>query len=250
MVDSLARLSLRHYALNEYQKKQEISLKVMSMNGVVILVSGKIDCSIDGMRHIISMGDVIKLSENQCLSGTVLQTAKIAIVDFTNDEMMSLPILFHIDIQRDFITMLTKLKYSWLQADNNHHLESTGLFLQILAYLDSHNVENSSHYIKQIKKYIIDHFNEKITIKRMAQDLGVNRVYCGAIFKKEVGMTINNYINEVRIKEAAAMLIHSERANLTEISKACGFKNLSYFSRLFKEYTNVSPSQYHQVVQV
>lgn len=244
------RFSLRHYTLSKYRKNQEINFRALTMNSIVVVLTGKIACLINGSRRILTKGDTVTLSNSQRLSGVVLQTAQLAIADFVATETLSLPTLFHTDISSDFTILLNKLKDSWLQTDANHQLEATGLFLQMLAYLNGAGTETSSRYIRQIKQYINKHFNEKITIKKMAQDIGISRVYCGAVFKKEVGTTINNYINEVRIKEAATLLTHNDQASLTAIAKACGFKNLSYFSRLFKEYTNVAPSRYQQLISI
>jgi AraC-like DNA-binding protein len=66
-------------------------------------------------------------------------------------------------------------------------------------------------------------------------------------FREAFDTTILNYINELRIREAKEYLSRGE-SSITEISDALGFTSVHYFCRLFKQYTNQSPTEYAKSV--
>ena len=68
-------------------------------------------------------------------------------------------------------------------------------------------------------------------------------------FKKEFGMTITEYILQKRMKKAAQMLSNDGDISIKEVSEACGFADIEYFSRSFKQYYGASPSTYRKQVR-
>ena len=65
------------------------------------------------------------------------------------------------------------------------------------------------------------------------------------LFKQETGMTMKNYINDVRIREAKRMLSDGY-AKIYEISEACGYQTSQYFSRVFQKKFGVLPGEYRK----
>ncbi|WP_264080463.1 helix-turn-helix domain-containing protein [Paraphotobacterium marinum] len=62
-------------------------------------------------------------------------------------------------------------------------------------------------------------------------------------FKKNMGQTISNYINQVRIGKVCSLLIRTDRP-IDIIIQSCGFNNQSNFNRLFKKYKFISPKDF------
>jgi AraC-like DNA-binding protein len=65
------------------------------------------------------------------------------------------------------------------------------------------------------------------------------------LIKKWTGMTFVNILNEIRVAHATKMLINSTDT-ISEIAYQCGFNNLSYFNKIFKEKKKVGPKQYRK----
>ena len=65
------------------------------------------------------------------------------------------------------------------------------------------------------------------------------------LFKKYMNMTINDYVIELRMKHAA-YLLRDTYMNVNEAADYLGFSSVSYFSRVFKKYYGVSPSEYSE----
>ena len=60
-------------------------------------------------------------------------------------------------------------------------------------------------------------------------------------------MTLTDYVNRTRIKRAI-YLLNTEDMPIREIAQWCGIPNLSYFTRIFKKETNMTPSQYREMI--
>lgn len=94
-------------------------------------------------------------------------------------------------------------------------------------------------------KYIDTHFKENITLDLLAQKVAYSRCYFSSIFKKCMGMSIWDYICIKRIEEALTM-IKTTNKTITNIALDCGFNNAVNFNKIFKKYTNVSPSTFRK----
>ena len=110
--------------------------------------------------------------------------------------------------------------------------------------LDANNKElQADPKIFEIYKYINENFRENINLNELCFIYSTNKTTLCSSFKKTFGITIINYINTLKIKEAKR-LIREGNLNLTEISEKLGFSSIHYFSRLFKKYEYKAPSDY------
>jgi YesN/AraC family two-component response regulator len=82
---------------------------------------------------------------------------------------------------------------------------------------------------------------------RICNELNYSRTYLSKIFKAATGYTILDYIILSKIREAKK-LIREERYNFTQISDLLAFNNPHYFSAVFKNFTNMTPSDYKNSV--
>lgn len=99
--------------------------------------------------------------------------------------------------------------------------------------------------IKTALTYIQDNYKDKIYIRDLAQLLNMNEQYFCRFFKKTIGRSPMDYVNEYRIKHAVRLL---EETNMpvTEICLECGFNNFGNFIREFRKIKNITPLQYRR----
>jgi len=90
--------------------------------------------------------------------------------------------------------------------------------------------------------YLNKHYTETETIQTLAQRVGLNTTKLKAIFKKECGSTIFEYVHQLRMKKAL-MLLCDTRMSISEVAQEVGYKSLSAFSAAFRKTTGVTPSQ-------
>ncbi|MBR5449083.1 MAG: PocR ligand-binding domain-containing protein [Clostridia bacterium] len=93
------------------------------------------------------------------------------------------------------------------------------------------------------KKYIYDNYRTKFGIKEICQSIGCSKSTLITAFKRDVGMTVNDYITEVRLGEAMRMLLAGGQT-IGEIALATGFSDQSYFSKVFSSKYGMPPSEY------
>ena len=91
--------------------------------------------------------------------------------------------------------------------------------------------------------YINAHYSENISIESIAAELHISPSHLMHLFKEVMGKTINESITEYRM-QAAQLMLRNSNFNVAEISERSGYKNAKYFTRVFKRYTGMTPSEY------
>lgn len=98
----------------------------------------------------------------------------------------------------------------------------------------------SNKLICDILIYINNNITNKITIDELQDKFFYNKFYIVKLFKQEIGMTIIQYINSIRIYNSI-LQIKNTNYSLTNIAIRNGFYSLEYFSESFKQITKLSP---------
>ncbi|MBE6600471.1 MAG: helix-turn-helix transcriptional regulator [Ruminococcaceae bacterium] len=93
--------------------------------------------------------------------------------------------------------------------------------------------------------YIHEHYREPLTNELLGEHFGFHKNYISVIVKEYTGMPLHKYLNHVRISHALDMLNDSD-APIAEIAEKCGFCDIYYFSRYFKQAVGVSPTEYRR----
>lgn len=106
--------------------------------------------------------------------------------------------------------------------------------------------DSSEQVLAEIKNYIDEHFNEKISLDDIADNFFINKFYMIRLFKSRYGDTIINYQIGQRINNAKRLLRFSDMS-MEEIGFECGFEDANYFSRSFKKVEGESPSTYRKI---
>ncbi len=137
--------------------------------------------------------------------------------------------------------LLTVYPPSHLSA-TYHSREKCANMLNFMLYelLDVASLKCSNEHVVKILNYIEEHITEKLTLQVMCSYVNLSREYTSYIFKKEMGKTLTDYVNERKMLLAKELILNGEMS-LTDISTYLGFDNYNYFSRLFKQYLGITP---------
>lgn len=93
--------------------------------------------------------------------------------------------------------------------------------------------------------YIIENCNQELSLESVADYIGFSACYFSRIFKQATSYNFVEYLTLQRVKRAQALLVDSNLA-ITEISYQSGFKSISTFNRVFKQYRSCSPREYRK----
>ena len=100
--------------------------------------------------------------------------------------------------------------------------------------------------IKTVLSYITDHYHEKLYVQDLASQVNMNEQYFCRFFKRSIGKTPIDYINDYRLNKVIRLLETGD-AQITEIYLECRFNNMGNFQRLFKRKTGITPLQYRKL---
>ncbi len=92
-------------------------------------------------------------------------------------------------------------------------------------------------------EYIKKNYMNKISLTEVAQVSNISASYFSKIFKEEMGTNFNNYLNEVRVNMSKRLLI-DDSIPLVDVAFMSGFEDQSYYSKVFKKITGISPGKY------
>lgn len=101
----------------------------------------------------------------------------------------------------------------------------------------------ASRTLQPVIEYINKNFASLDGINEIAAECFLNKSYLCRLFKKETGMTLTQYINNVRIQQACGLISDTE-LDMTEIALRCGFSSAPYFSSVFKAEVKCTPSEF------
>lgn len=96
--------------------------------------------------------------------------------------------------------------------------------------------------IQTILLYCSEHYNEDISLEKIAENTHMSKYYISHIFSKEIGISMPEYINTLRIRDAEILLNNGEMS-ITEVAFAVGFNSLRSFNRHFFAQTGKTPRQ-------
>ncbi len=104
---------------------------------------------------------------------------------------------------------------------------------------------NLSPVVNRAIQYINENYAASVSIKEFCSKFDMNAAYLGYLFKNETGVFFNDYVSQIRIKNAT-WLLENTNNKISDIAKKVGFSNVSYFIKCFRKQTGLSPVKYHQ----
>ncbi|MEG2667459.1 MAG: response regulator [Lachnospiraceae bacterium] len=100
--------------------------------------------------------------------------------------------------------------------------------------------------VREAKKYMEQHYGEKIVLEDIALLVDLNPVYFSVLFKKEIGVNFSTYLTNIRM-EAAKELIRAGNETIAAIAEQVGYKDARYFSQTFTKIVGVKPALYRRL---
>jgi AraC-like DNA-binding protein/ligand-binding sensor protein len=97
--------------------------------------------------------------------------------------------------------------------------------------------------LRKAERYIRENYIRKISLQEIAKISGLSAPYFSTIFREEMGENLSAYLNRLRVERAGRLLTETDMS-LSDISGSCGFEDQSWFSKIFKSYTGMSPGKY------
>jgi len=123
-----------------------------------------------------------------------------------------------------------------------HYLVKEGVSRQSIEPPPPHSVAKQD-YVRRVIAIIEERYGQRLLVSDIAEELNINRKYLSKTFKEEIGVSIKHFILQYRMDVAAARIRRSDM-NIKEIANEVGFDDPLYFSKFFKKWFGVTPSEY------
>lgn len=137
------------------------------------------------------------------------------------------------ELEKTVVNLYKKIVNDRKQIDTN--IKEVGVMLK---------KGDKSKYVMEAIDYIANHYNDrKMSVDTIGESLGISGGHLSHIFKKETDYTIMPYITQYRI-HAAMNLLCDCRYKVYEVAELVGYRDITYFSSMFKKMVGVSPSEY------
>lgn len=147
--------------------------------------------------------------------------------------------------------ILTRLKLTLSQFQtmrSSEEIESlvTHQLMLLEEAWNEHEGEGGRKAIRLVKQHIHQDHGHDLTINRLAAKVFLSPSHLQALFKKETGQTINEFITSVRI-EHAKQLLRDPAIKIYEVAGLVGYQDTYYFSKVFRKQIGMNPSEYKEI---
>lgn len=102
---------------------------------------------------------------------------------------------------------------------------------------------NKKYVVEQLVNYFEDHYNEKISLDQIAENMYLSPFYISKIFKSETGDTPIRHLINIRLEKAKELLESDRCGSIQEVAAMVGYDDAYHFSKLFKKHYGISPSK-------
>ena len=143
---------------------------------------------------------------------------------------------------KDYI--LKPVKYEELGEVIDHiRMEQFHVAVDNKAPLKEEIKNEDSKIIFRFIAYIQEHLVEDISLQKLSQEFHMNPAYISQLFKNETGINYHSYLTRLRINKSKTLLTTTDKS-ISEIASAVGFSDYRVFTKMFKNYMSMTPSQY------
>lgn len=224
---------------------------------------GELLTTIDGVSYHLKQGDLIFYAPMQFHTQSTFEKISSSYLtinfkmNFNHADLLCNKIF---SLKRDSYFIVTRL----IEELSNDNLYSDDLSLcylkqliiQMLRLDNSHFHSKPTTHMQQtyenellndILLYIDDNIYEKISVSTLCDHFCISTSMLHSLFRKNMNNTAKNYINELKLSKSKE-LIRNSTHTLSEISEMLGFSSIHYFSKKFKSYFNISPTEYSKSI--
>ena len=147
----------------------------------------------------------------------------------------------------DRVSSQVARKIEQLDYNTNISLFSREIVRKYCILVRNYSLAHYSEHVRDTITLITADLASDLNLKTIAKTLNVNPSYLSSLFKKEVGVTLTEYVTSKRI-EHAVFLLNSTSMQISTIALYCGITDVQYFSKIFKKQIGKSPSEYRKMI--
>lgn len=255
------------YRLDKWHPRYKMAFHWHGFTELIHVIKGELSITLDNKNFSAKSGDVLfvnsevihgatpKNCEYECLvfNPAFLKTGNVQ-CDLFIDDLLSrhfcLPERIEDEETKAVVCALMQTMY---EQKKGYTFQALGLTMQFFGLMQQKGLFAREEYatkdaakiykLKKVLKFIRDNFASEITLDDMAREADLSTKYFCSFFKNMTGTTPVKYLLTYRIERAARKLLGTDMS-ITQIAYDCGFNDLSYFIKTFKEIKKITPKAY------
>lgn len=246
-----------YFAHRKCTKDWSIDDQIIDYHDLTYIYAGAATYYVDGVAHPVKAGDLLYIPSGKRRSAFTdpENLMKMYALNFnwiSNEHIDAEFVLPFSTVTKvghiqEIIGLYDSLAQIWSAREHCYRLSARSLCTLILSIFIKrivfHDLElTSDARIKEVKSFLTKHYDKKMTMEEIAAHVNLNPVYLGALFKKSEGYSIKDYLNRIRINNVEGILMR-EHCTITEAALRCGFSDVYYFSRVYRNLKGVAPSR-------
>ncbi len=238
---------LLHFCNISVKKSHEMPDTMIRFYDLTFVMKGRLLYYINGEKCEIGKNDAILLPPGTLRSRVGLdEEVSYASFNFQLNEGVTLPDRLFLSnvVTEEIRTLLSAFSQTHISPLYHSEQKAQNLLNYILfEILDVLYYESNDKNVSTIIRFIDEHMGERITLSMISDHVHLSREYIAFLFKRELGKTVIEYINERKMLIAKDMIQNGSML-LSEIADRLGYENYGYFSRCFKKHFNTSPKSF------
>ncbi|WP_083677740.1 helix-turn-helix domain-containing protein [Paenibacillus sp. FSL R7-0337] len=230
----------------------EIVSSPIDFHDLTFIVEGKAVYSINGEQFPVEAGDILYVPSGSIREAHTFAEAPIHSYAFNffwegADNPVHLPFAA---VTRGWMTKeiledIREFSHIWMGSQPLFRMKARAIFQLIIYRLLNIAYHQKAPLldprIHKVMAYIMDHYSEEVTIRDLAEGIGLSPVYLGKLFKQNTGYTCKEFLNKIRVNNAE-MILSAGGFNVSEVAEHCGYHDVAYFSNVFKSLKGYPPS--------
>lgn len=235
----------------------------ININVLVLVMEGKAVYHIEGKRMVVEKGDLLVLPSSISRAGENHESGphqKYTILFTCDEEAALLPYLGSgkqtLIKPRNFESLRRRFEklFGEMRGGKSFRMFICQGILQELLGLIARELEQPEmapmkiKYAQTIQNYLVQHYREPLEIRQLAQLIDRSENYTISVYKEVTGHSPIKYLHRLRIMEAGYLLLNT-KTTVADVSQYLGYYDTSYFFRMFKQLTSLSPTEFIAIGQ-
>lgn len=245
-------IMLRSFILYERYQNDSEQLLCDKKADLISFSEEEIRIIIDELLHAIEINDKPLIRKNtKALYRIIMDKSNdtnviIRYTQYLLHRMMGLAYEKDVDFNQELIKKYTYDIVFSSKSNHGNELKFQQCAEYFSDFLTRFRKDTSKGSIDMIEEDINENYAENISLKSLGEKYHFNSAYLGQLFKKRYGCCFKDYLNKVRIRKAAEMMISSDK-RVYEIAVDVGYKNQEYFINKFEEIYGVTPGKFRKI---
>lgn len=243
---------------------------------LVVILKGEGTFFINGKEHPVKEGDLVLLNpgtyhksllKKDAVKGTTECYLAFTDVDFKDCERGYLPLFkdqslimtMPDGLKKDIFKLCGAIEKEYQTYETGRYFMLKAYLIQVLCLIQRMQKEereeseqkgcifrsvNKKYVVRKIKKYLDEHYQEKVSLDQIAANMYLSPVYISKLFKNETGDTPINYLIDLRMEKARVIMEQDPSSSIQAVALAVGYEDAFHFSKLFKKHYGMSPLHY------